>query len=426
MADVLIPAGGTVALVLAAGAGERLGASIPKAFVPIGDRPMLVVALQAALRSPAIDAVVLVVPAEGVEVEVGDFLQESGAGRGPRPGPAKSVTIVRGGATRQASVRLGLEAVPPEARIVVVHDAARPFATSELFDRVVEALASAKPADRRIAAAIPVVASSDTVKRVRDGVVVETLERAELALSQTPQAFLAEALRAAHAGARASASGPEATDDAMLVEAAGFGVVTIPGEASNFKITTPEDLARARSSPSAGPQMVKLPDDIAPVGISVRSGFGFDTHRFDDERPLYLAGVRFDDTPGLAGHSDGDAVCHAVADALLGAIAAGDVGEHFADDDPAIAGIAGLDLLRRTVAIVAARGVRPATCDVTVLAERPSIAPRRDEMRRTLAGALGVDDGAVSVKATRPEGLGLTGAGIGCMALVTVVALDAP
>jgi 2-C-methyl-D-erythritol 2,4-cyclodiphosphate synthase len=157
-----------------------------------------------------------------------------------------------------------------------------------------------------------------------------------------------------------------------------------------------------------------------------RVGFGFDTHPFAEDRPLYLGGVRFDGVPGLAGHSDGDAVCHAVADALLGSVAAGDVGEHFPDTDPAIAGIAGPDLLTRTVELVRARGVRPVRCDVTILAERPAIAPRRAEIRSALAAALGVGVGAVSVKATRPEGLGLTGAGIGCMALVTVTALSPP
>jgi 2-C-methyl-D-erythritol 2,4-cyclodiphosphate synthase len=155
-------------------------------------------------------------------------------------------------------------------------------------------------------------------------------------------------------------------------------------------------------------------------GLGVRTGLGFDTHPFDDTRPLYLGGVIFDGVPGLAGHSDGDAVCHAVADALLGAVAAGDIGEHFPDTDPAVAGIAGSTLLTRTVDIVLRHGYRPVSCDVTVLAERPAIAPRRREMRVSLAAALGVDVVAVSVKATRPEGLGLTGAGIGCMALVTV------
>jgi 2-C-methyl-D-erythritol 2,4-cyclodiphosphate synthase len=148
---------------------------------------------------------------------------------------------------------------------------------------------------------------------------------------------------------------------------------------------------------------------------------GLDLHPFAEGRTLWLGGIRFDAAPGLAGHSDGDVVCHALADAMLGAVAAGDVGEHFPDTDPSLAGIGGLDLLGRTLGLVESRGWRPASCDVTVLAERPPIAPRRDEMRRSLAGALDLDLDAVSVKATRPEGLGLTGDGIGCMALATLV-----
>jgi 2-C-methyl-D-erythritol 2,4-cyclodiphosphate synthase len=167
-------------------------------------------------------------------------------------------------------------------------------------------------------------------------------------------------------------------------------------------------------------------DRAEGVRSGLRVGIGFDTHPFAEERPLYLGGVRFAGVPGLAGHSDGDAVCHALADALLGSVAAGDVGQHFPDTDPAVAGIAGPDLLGRTVELVRERGVRPVSCDLTILAERPAIAPRRQEIRASLAAALGVDMEAVSVKATRPEGLGLTGGGVGCLALVTVAAAPSP
>jgi 2-C-methyl-D-erythritol 2,4-cyclodiphosphate synthase len=152
-----------------------------------------------------------------------------------------------------------------------------------------------------------------------------------------------------------------------------------------------------------------------------RTGLGFDVHPFGLGRPLFLAGVRFDGEPGLVGHSDGDVVCHAVADALLGAAALGDVGEYFPDTDPKVEGMQGLDLLARTIERVGAAGFVPASADVTVIASRPSIAPRRDEMRRTLAAALGVTVDRVSVKATRPEGLGLSGDGIGCLALAVVL-----
>jgi len=151
-----------------------------------------------------------------------------------------------------------------------------------------------------------------------------------------------------------------------------------------------------------------------------RVGLGFDVHPRDPGRPLWLGGLLFDDEAGLAGHSDGDPVCHALADALLGAAALGDVGEHFPDTDPSVAGIAGLDLLARTVAIVSAADLAPASCDVTVIAERPAIVPRREPMRERLAQVLGLPIERVSVKATRPEGLGLSGDGIGCMAVVVL------
>jgi 2-C-methyl-D-erythritol 2,4-cyclodiphosphate synthase len=151
-----------------------------------------------------------------------------------------------------------------------------------------------------------------------------------------------------------------------------------------------------------------------------RFGLGFDSHPADPARPLVLGGVPFEGEPGLAGHSDGDVVCHAVADALLGAATLGDIGEHFPDTDPAVAGIAGPELLRRAADLVRGAGLAPTACDVVVLAERPPIGPRRDEVRASLAGALGIDVGRVSVKATRPEGLGLTGDGIGCLALAVL------
>ena len=157
-----------------------------------------------------------------------------------------------------------------------------------------------------------------------------------------------------------------------------------------------------------------------PAVDELRVGLGFDVHARDADRPMWLGGVLFEGQPGLAGHSDGDAVCHAVADALLGAVALGDIGDHFPEADPAIAGIAGVELLRRTVVLVAGEGVSPIACDLTVLCETPPIAPHRDAMRKQLSGALGIVVDRVSVKATRPEGLGLSGDGVGCFAVVTV------
>ncbi len=377
---------------------------------------MVAASLDAAVSSGAIDAIVLVVPAGYEQRADVAALVEPIRARLP-------VEIAPGGTTRLESVRFGLRRMSGSPDVVVVHDAARPFASPELFARVVGTLRDRAPADR-VAGVIPVVPSPDTVKRARGGRVLGTLPRDDLVLSQTPQAFLATVLIDAHASA--GRSGSRATDDAMLLEAVDQVVVTVAGEASNAKITTPEDLFRAdrlmadRQAGAEPASMVRSPDDMARS----RVGFGFDTHPFDEDRPLYLGGIRFDDAPGLAGHSDGDAVCHAICDALLGAIAAGDVGQHFPDTDPSIAGISGTALVARTVTLIGELGVQPASCDVTVLAERPAIGPLRDEMRQALATAMGLDVDTVSVKATRPEGLGLTGAGIGCMALVTVVDRD--
>ncbi len=162
------------------------------------------------------------------------------------------------------------------------------------------------------------------------------------------------------------------------------------------------------------------PGSVAPVGEAPRVGLGFDVHPWDAERPLWLGGLRFDGEEGLAGHSDGDAVCHALADAILGAATLGDVGEHFPDTDPAAEGISGSDMLARVVDVAGAAGLAPSSCDVTVIADRPMIGPRRTAMRERLGGVLGLPVERVSVKATRPEGLGLSGDGVGCMAVVVL------
>jgi 2-C-methyl-D-erythritol 4-phosphate cytidylyltransferase/2-C-methyl-D-erythritol 2,4-cyclodiphosphate synthase len=322
--------------------------------------------------------------------------------------------VVPGGATRRQSVRSGLEAAPTGVDAIVCHDSARPFASPDLFARVTAGLGQAH-------GVVPVVSSPDTIKVVREGRVVETIPRDHSGLVQTPQAFHEEVLRSVH-----ETEWPpdlEATDDAMLLELAGFQVAAVGGEVSNFKITTPEDLRRAAWVIAVGAKSEGQrwsPDE----GNGVRVGLGFDSHPRGDGRVLYLGGVRFEDVPGLAGHSDGDVVCHAVADALLGAVGLGDLGEHFPDTDPAFEGMAGLDLLTRVVAMLLQHGVRPVACDLTVVAERPHLASRREEIKRNLGAALGVPPAAVSVKATRPEGLGLSGDGAGCLAVVTAMPIS--
>jgi 2-C-methyl-D-erythritol 4-phosphate cytidylyltransferase / 2-C-methyl-D-erythritol 2,4-cyclodiphosphate synthase len=280
-----------------------------------------------------------------------------------------------------------------------VHDGARPFASPGLFTSVLAAVAGGADG------AIPIVPVADTIKRVQDGLVVGTEPREELALAQTPQGFRAAALRDAHA--RAARADLEFTDDAAALEWAGYEVRVVPGDPDNFKVTTLSDFVRAERQAADG--------IVAP-----RVGTGFDVHGWAPGRELWLGGLMFAGETGLVGHSDGDAVSHAAADALLGAAALGDVGQHFPDTDPLFAGIPGVELLSRAVELVRRAGFQLSSLDLTVICDRPAIGPRRDEMREVLAAALGIETGRVSVKATRPEGLGLSGEGVGCLATAVI------
>ncbi len=359
------------AVVVAAGRGTRFGGA--KQFAPLGSST--VAARSVSLARSVAQLVVLVVP-PGYD----------GSGEG-------ADVVVEGGDTRADSVRAGL-AQCAASDIVVVHDAARPWASPRLFEAVVAGVRAGADG------AIPGLEVTDTLKRVElvgdERHVAATEDRAGLVTVQTPQAFRREVLERAHAG------GADATDDAALVEAAGGRVVVVPGERSNVKITAPEDLAAPHRSGG------------------LRIGHGYDVHRFSDDpqRPLWLGLVRVAGSPGLLGHSDADVVTHAVADALLGGAHLGDLGRHFPDDDPATAGIASAELLASVVARVAAAGFRPLSVDVTVVAESPRLAGVID----TMASALGTVVGApVSVKATTAEHLGALGRGEGIAA--TAVAL---
>ena len=347
-------------IVVAGGSGVRFGG--PKQYERLGDRRVLDHAVDAA-RSVS-DGVVIVLP-------TADAAREGG---------------VAGGATRSESVRAGLAQVPAEATIVCVHDGARPFARPELFRRVIAAVAEGADA------AIPGTPVADTVKQVDDdGRVVHTPPRANLRTVQTPQAFRAEILRAAHA------TGADATDDAALVEADGGRVVVVPGESDNRKITDPADLQWARDRIAGGGRVA-----------NVRVGQGFDVHRFSDDpaRRLVLGGVTFDGHRGLVGHSDADAIAHAVTDALLGAAGLGDIGEHFPDTDPRWKDADSLQLLRTAAHLVREAGYVVGNVDCSVVCESPKLAPHRAEMQRLLTDAAGAP---VTVKGRRAEGLGALG-----------------
>lgn len=354
-------------IVVAGGAGQRFGG--PKQYEWLGDRRVLdwcVVAAEAAS-----DGVVVVVPAA-------DATREG---------------VIAGGATRSDSVRAGLAAVPSNATIICVHDGARPFASSDLFATVIAAVIGGADA------AVPGVPVSDTIKQVDSaGAVVDTPVRSELRAVQTPQAFRADALRRAHAGAAT------ATDDAALVEADGGQVVVVAGEEHNRKITDPDDLRWARWYVNAE----HLEDKAESEAMTARVGQGFDVHRFSDDaaRQLVLGGVVFEGCRGLHGHSDADAVTHAVIDALLGAAGLGDIGEHFPDTDPKWKGADSLEMLRQAAALVRGAGFAIGNVDCSVVCEAPKLAPQRAAMQLRLSQAAGAP---VTVKGRRAEGLGALG-----------------
>jgi 2-C-methyl-D-erythritol 4-phosphate cytidylyltransferase/2-C-methyl-D-erythritol 2,4-cyclodiphosphate synthase len=304
---------------------------------------------------------------------------------------------VHGGAARQASVRAGLEALEAQRPdLVLVHDAARPFASDALITR---AIATA----RASGAAVPVIPVADTVKTVdAAGAVTGTIDRAQLRMVQTPQAFAFAALLAAHRKAQA-AGREDFTDDAALMEWAGGKVTTFEGEAGNVKLTTSEDFARAEAA-----KLMALSD--------VRTGFGFDVHQFGHGDHVMLGGVRIPHKQGLSGHSDADVVLHALVDAILGALADGDIGVHFPPSDPQWRGASSDRFLAFAVERLRARGGHIAHLDVTVVCEAPRIGPHRDAIRSRVAEIAGISIDRVGVKATTSEKMGFTGRGEGMAA----------
>jgi len=353
-----------------------MGADRPKQLLEIGGRSLLQLSVALCDAHPSVTELVVVLPAS--------LLDAAGELVGPT---RRGCRVVAGGARRQDSVRHGVGAVSAGADVVLIHDAARPFASAALIDRVIAGAVST-------GAAIPALASRDTVKRrdLDSGWVRESVPRAEVWLAQTPQAFRRDVLTAIvplGAGER------EATDESMLAEWAGLPVAIVEGDERNVKITTPDDLARARDSAMVAP----------------RVGTGYDLHRLVEGRPLVLAGVVVPFERGPLGHSDGDVLCHALTDALLGAAGAGDIGRHFPNTDPAWKNAPGLDLLARAVAIVRTAGYAPASADVSIILERPKLSPLVDSMRERVAQVLGVAVSAVSIKGKTNEGVDAVGRG---------------
>lgn len=374
-----------VALILAGGRGTRLGADTPKQFLTLGGKTVLRRAVEAFLDHPAVDRVRVVIA----------------AGDRPRHDAALSglavMEPVLGGASRQESARRGLESLcgfPP--RLVLIHDAARPFPDPDTIERTVRAL-------ERHPAAAPALPFTDTVKEVHGGLVSRTVDRFRLQSVQTPQGFRFPQILAAHRAAAAR----EATDDAAVAEQAGLEVSLVAGSKANMKITTDDDLVLARRL-------------LGGEGTQ-RTGFGFDVHAFGPGDSVTLCGVEIPHDQGLIGHSDADAPLHAVADALFGAVGAGDIGMHFPPTDPAWRGAASEVFVRRAAGLVAEAGGVVVNIDLTIVCESPRIGPHRAAMRTHLAGLLGVDADRVNVKATTTEGLGFAGRGEGVAAQAVAV-----
>jgi 2-C-methyl-D-erythritol 4-phosphate cytidylyltransferase/2-C-methyl-D-erythritol 2,4-cyclodiphosphate synthase len=378
--------GKVAAIIVAAGRGTRAGASdVPKQFRPVGGEIMLRRTLALFAAAPDLALVQTVIHAD-------DEARYRAAANGYDLLPP-----VHGGVTRQASVRAGLEALVAHAPdIVLVHDAARPFASAALVARAVDAA-------RQSGAAIPAIAVTDTIKRVDDnGHVGETLERASLRAVQTPQAFAFAPLLAAHRNALRDKR-DDFTDDAALAEWAGMTVATFAGEPANIKITNPEDFMRAEAM-----SMAQLGD--------VRTGAGIDVHAFGPGDHVIIGGTRIAHSQALTGHSDADVGLHALTDALLGALADGDIGSYFPPSDPQWRGASSDRFLAFAVERVAARGGVIAHLDLTIVCETPKIGPHRDAMRQSIARIAGIDTGRVAVKATTSERLGFTGRGEGIAA----------
>ena len=367
-------------ILVAAGSGLRFGAERPKQYALLAGKPVVRWAAE-------------ILAGHGLLQPVGDAEQ-----LGPALSGLDHLPIVAGGATRQDSVRAGLEALAPHAPdIVLVHDAARPFLPAATVPALLAAL-------ERHAGAIPAVAVADTLKRALDGTIAETVPRDGLYRAQTPQAFHFSTLLGLHRTAE-----PGATDDAALLERAGLTVAVVPGHEDNIKLTYQEDVAR-------------LARVLAPA-LEPRTGTGFDVHVLEAGRRLVLCGIEVPHEKGLAGHSDADVGIHALCDAIYGALAEGDIGRHFPPSEATWKDADSARFLRHAAERISARGGRLANADLTLICERPKITPHAPAMIARLAELLGVEPGRISVKATTTERLGFTGRGEGIAAQAVVTVL---
>jgi 2-C-methyl-D-erythritol 4-phosphate cytidylyltransferase / 2-C-methyl-D-erythritol 2,4-cyclodiphosphate synthase len=387
----------TVAIIPAGGAGRRLKSGIAKQYLRLNELPVLVHTLKIFGEAAVINEIILVVPERDIK-----FVREELIIKNDLQKVAK---IIAGGARRQDSVENGIAAINDKCDIVLVHDGVRPFVTGEMINRAVEAA-------REFQAAVIGVPAKDTIKETGDNdLVVKTVPRQNLWITQTPQAFQFAVLQKAYeAACRDNYCG---TDDASLVERIGVKVKMITGSYENIKITTPEDLviAEALLKSKAGGEM------------QIRTGLGYDSHRFAQRRKLILGGVEIPHDKGLQGHSDADALIHAVCDALLGAAGAGDIGRHFPDTDQAYKDISSVILLKRVREMIVAKGFFISNIDVSIIMEKPKLAPFAGAITANMAKALNMSADCVNVKAKTNEGMGFAGRneGIAVFAVATLM-----
>lgn len=365
-----------VAIIVAAGGGRRMGGDLPKQFLPLGGRPLLDRALAVFAASPLVDGVVLALPPF-----LSDEVKQS------YRGVEKILAVVDGGEERQDSVRNALAAVPADAGVILVHDAVRPFVSAQLVARCVELA-------KEHGAVVPVVPVRDTVKQWdRAEQTLTTRDRSELLLAQTPQGFRREILRDAYG--KAEEEGRQGTDDASLVEAAGHAVIPIPGEEGNIKITIPEDIRMAEGL------LHEQPD--------FRIGIGGDAHSLVEGRPLWLGGIRIEHERGLLGHSDGDVLLHAIADAIYGALGDPDIGRHFPPGREETEGISSRSILAHARGRMVDKGFGLVGLDAVVVCEEPKIAPHAPAIRAAIAGMLSLSEDRVNLKGKTTEGMGFEG-----------------
>ena len=378
-------------VVVAAGLGTRLGADKPKAFVSLAEKTLIQHALENIADVPALEQVIVAVPA-GHEAQSAKIIEVALAGKNVR------YDVVVGGETRQLSIANALDVIDPEVEVVLVHDAARALAPASLFTRV------ASEVRRSGNGAVPLMKIADTVKRVDGEVVRETVDRESLRGAQTPQGFVAKKLRAAYASAKS-----DYTDDAALAQAHGMQINAVEGDERAFKITTADDLTAA---------------ELRFVGAdgngSLRTGIGTDVHRFtnDESKELFLGTVVWPGERGLDGHSDGDAVSHAIVDALLSAAGLGDIGANFGVDRPEFAGANGKVFIEATLQLLAQNGYAVRNVAVQIIGNRPKVAPMREAVETALTEIVGAP---VTLGATTTDGLGFLGNDEGVAAVATAL-----